>query len=64
MLVMKFGGTSLQDAEAIERVAALVRTRMRHRPVVVVSAFHGVTDQLLTLGHTAASGDGESALAQ
>ncbi len=64
MLVMKFGGTSVQDAEAIERVAGIVRSRMRRRPVVVVSAFHGVTDQLLTLGQTAACGDGESALAQ
>src|ERR1700730_16314321 len=64
MLVMKFGGTSVQDADAIERVGGIVRSRMRRRPVVVVSAFHGVTDQLLTLGQTAASGDGESALAQ
>ena len=47
MLVMKFGGTSVRDAEAIERVAGIVRSRMRRRPVVVVSAFHGVTDQLL-----------------
>jgi aspartate kinase len=64
MLVMKFGGTSVEDAPAIERVAGIVRSRMRRRPVVVVSAFHGVTDQLLTLGQTAACGDGESALAQ
>ena len=64
MLVMKFGGTSVQNAEAIERVAGIVRSRMRQRPVVVVSAFHGVTDQLLAIGRTAASAQTESAITQ
>jgi aspartate kinase len=61
---MKFGGSSVQSAEAMERVADLVRRRMRRRPVVVVSAFTGVTDRLLALGRVAASGQGEEALAQ
>ena len=37
MVIMKFGGTSVQDATAIERVAEIVRSRQDQRPVVVVS---------------------------
>ena len=37
-IVMKFGGTSVGDANAIERVAVIVRGRLPQRPVVVVSA--------------------------
>jgi aspartate kinase len=64
MVVMKFGGSSVQNAESMERVAELIRRRMRRRPVVVVSAFAGVTDRLLALGRVAASGQGEEALTQ
>src|SRR5271169_1012957 len=38
MIVMKFGGTSVQDAKAIDRVAHIVQGRLADRPVVVVSA--------------------------
>jgi aspartate kinase len=62
MIVMKFGGTSVQDATAIERVAELVHSRKQDNPVVVVSAFAKVTDQLVLMGQQAASGDAESAL--
>ena len=62
MIVMKFGGTSVQDATAIERVAELVRSRKQENPVVVVSAFAKVTDQLVLMGQQAASGDAESSL--
>jgi aspartate kinase len=54
--VLKFGGTSVGDAEAIGRVADIVRARLAARPVVVVSAMAGVTNQLLTLAHAAANG--------
>ena len=37
MIVMKFGGTSVEDARAIERVAAIVKDRLPQKPVVVVS---------------------------
>lgn len=56
MIVMKFGGTSVQDADAIERVACIVRTRLPDHPVVVVSALAGVTDLLLDLGRAAVGG--------
>src|SRR5437762_6575788 len=45
MIVMKFGGTSVQDAKAIERAAAIVKGRAAQKPVVVVSAMAKVTDQ-------------------
>src|SRR5688500_9748574 len=47
LTVMKFGGTSVADARAFERVAALVRRQRDARPVVVVSAMCRVTDALL-----------------
>ena len=46
-IVLKFGGTSLDDAAALERLAGIVRARRDSRPAVVVSAMRGVTDALL-----------------
>jgi aspartate kinase len=62
MIVMKFGGTSVEDAVAIERVAGIVRNRRKNAPVVVVSAFAKITDQLVLMGQQAASGDCNSSL--
>src|SRR5206468_9855146 len=62
MIVMKFGGTSVQDAEAIDRVAAIVRERLSERPVVVVSALAKMTDQLLAMASAAGAGNREKAL--
>ena len=62
MIVMKFGGTSVQDANAIERVAAIVKGRLAQKPVVVVSAMAKVTDQLLTMARAAGNGDRKTAL--
>ena len=62
MVIMKFGGTSVEDAPAIERVAEIVRTREKLRPVVVVSALAKVTDSLVLLGQSAATGDSDAAL--
>jgi len=63
MIVMKFGGTSVESAEAIERVSKIVGSRSKESPVVVVSAMAKVTDQLVAMGNTAASGDCGEALA-
>ena len=50
MIVMKFGGTSVAAAEAIRRVADIVRETAATSPaVVVVSALGGVTDELVHL---------------
>jgi aspartate kinase len=56
MIVVKFGGTSVADADAIRRAAEIVRGRLDRRPVVVVSALSGTTNALLTLGQQAADG--------
>jgi len=63
MIVMKFGGTSVESAEAIERVSKIVGSRIKQSPLVVVSAMAKVTDQLVAMGNTAATGDGSEALA-
>ena len=68
-VVMKFGGTSVADAEAIGRVTAIVRGQMVHRtssdraPVVVVSALSKVTDGLIRTSEFARAGDAEKAAA-
>ena len=56
MIVMKFGGSSLENAAAIERVAGIVATRRRERPLVVVSAMAKTTDRLVEIGESAAAG--------
>ena len=56
MIVMKFGGTSVKNAVAIERAAKIVRARLPEQPVVIVSALAGVTDQLVALGEAASLG--------
>jgi aspartate kinase len=62
MIVMKFGGTSVESATAIRRVAEIVRSRRKQDPIVVVSAMAKVTDQLVAMGQKAAAGDAEGAL--
>lgn len=62
MIVMKFGGTSVQGSEAIARAAEIVKGRLGQKPVVVVSAMAKVTDELLTMARAAGAGDGKTAL--
>ncbi len=57
MIVLKFGGTSVGSAEAIRRSAEIVAERALRRPVVVLSAMRGVTDQLLESAGLAMAGD-------
>src|SRR3954463_11712418 len=61
-LVMKFGGSSVVDAAAIERVISIVSAAhdRGRAPVVVVSAFGGTTDRLLELAGAASRGHGEA----
>ena len=49
MIVMKFGGSSIQDESAIARAAEIVRERAGEQPIVVVSAFAGITDALVEI---------------
>src|SRR5579862_5751546 len=62
MIVMKFGGTSVEDAKAIDRVASIVQGRQSQQPVVVVSAMAKVTDTLLTMARAAGAGERKTAL--
>jgi aspartate kinase len=59
---MKFGGTSVEDAKAIARVAGIVKSRLPEQPFVVVSAMARVTDQLLAMAAAAGRGEREQAL--
>src|SRR5258708_38735094 len=59
---MKFGGTSVEDSSAIDRVAKIVAERQGRSPVVVVSAMSKATDQLLAAGNAAGAGDSNAAL--
>ena len=54
---MKFGGSSVAGAEKIARVAGVVRGRLARKPVLVVSAFRGTTDDLLGLAREALTGN-------
>jgi aspartate kinase len=65
LVVMKFGGTSVEDPAAIARTAAIVagRVAMGKSPVVVVSAMAKVTDQLLRAATASTLGDRTGALA-
>ncbi|MGA2217249.1 MAG: lysine-sensitive aspartokinase 3 [Terracidiphilus sp.] len=65
LVVMKFGGTSVEDPVAIGRTAAIVAGRVEQgrQPVVVVSAMSKVTDQLLRAAAAASTGDRTGALA-
>ncbi|MFL5584765.1 MAG: lysine-sensitive aspartokinase 3 [Gemmatimonadaceae bacterium] len=56
MIVVKFGGTSVGDAAAIERAADIVKGRLDRQPVVVVSALGGATNSLLAIGEQSAKG--------
>jgi len=56
VIVLKFGGTSVGDAEAIARTGRIVSTRADQGAVVVVSALAGVTNTLIALAEQAAKG--------
>ncbi|MBS1876850.1 MAG: lysine-sensitive aspartokinase 3 [Acidobacteria bacterium] len=64
MIVMKFGGTSVESAAAIERVAGIVRARLARRPVVVVSAMGKTTNRLLSIANRAVQGKRDEALGE
>jgi aspartate kinase len=64
IVVMKFGGTSVEDATAILRTASIVSGRLRKNlnPIVVVSAMSRVTDTLLAAAAAAGRNAREEAL--
>jgi aspartate kinase len=60
---MKFGGTSVGDVAAFQRVIEIVSSQVDKQPVVVVSAMTKVTDALLSAFEIARRGDAEAAFA-
>jgi len=62
MIVCKFGGTSVQDAEAMTRVAEIISARRKQQPIVVASAMGKTTNQLLEAAKTASAGKRQEAL--
>ncbi len=58
MQVLKFGGTSVANAENIDKVTAIIKRKIKEdKIIVVVSALGGITDTLLQCGMLAAAGD-------
>ncbi len=60
MIVMKFGGTSVGNADAISQVASVVRHSLARKPVVVVSAMTKITDALIRLAAKSSEGTGSA----
>ena len=58
MQVLKFGGSSVANAENIDKVINLVRSaQTKDRTILVVSALGGITDMLIQAAASAAAGD-------
>ena len=56
MIVMKFGGSSVANAERIKHVASIIKSYADKRPVVVLSAMGDTTDYLLDAAEAALKG--------
>ena len=56
MIVMKFGGSSVANAERIKHVASIIKAYQEKRPVVVLSAMGDTTDHLLEAADKAVEG--------
>jgi aspartate kinase len=57
MIVMKFGGTSVESSDAIARLVQTVNSQLERRPVVVVSALGNTTNRLLEFAEHARRGE-------
>ncbi len=64
MIVMKFGGTSIEDISSVERVVEIIHSRLEHHPVVVNSAMGKTTRKLLDIARRSAEGMDEQALSR
>lgn len=57
MKVLKFGGSSIATPERVEHVVSILKSYSGENLTVVLSAFGGVTDQLIQMAHLAVKGD-------
>jgi len=62
MIIMKFGGTSIEDIPSVERVVKIIGSRLEQHPVVVNSAMGKTTRKLLNIARLSADGMDEDAL--
>jgi len=60
VIVLKFGGTSVGDGSRIATVAELVSKQKRRKPILVVSALAGVTEELIRLAERARQGESDA----
>ena len=56
MIVMKFGGSSVESGEALLRLTGIVKSQIEAMPVVVVSAMGNTTNRLIELSTEAQRG--------
>jgi len=61
MIVMKFGGTSNEDAAAMSNVVRIVKAHIREHPIVVISAIARATNELEQTARLAEQGSEEEA---
>jgi len=57
MIVLKFGGTSVSNSSAMEKVISILEKRKKEPQLVVLSACSGITDTLIQISDAAAKGD-------
>jgi bifunctional aspartokinase / homoserine dehydrogenase 1 len=57
MQVLKFGGTSVANAENIKKVKEILQLKKGEKTIVIISALGGITDELLNCGSLAAKGE-------
>ncbi len=62
MIVMKFGGTSVENAKAMQTVIEIVKCEQSRTPVVVLSAIAGATNTLLKSARVAQEGNLDEAI--
>jgi len=63
MIVLKFGGTSVQNAEMMDKSLAIAEAQLQRAPVLVASAMSKVTDQLQDIAKLVGSGKEAEAMA-
>jgi len=59
---MKFGGTSVGNADRIKNAADIVKSHIDKKPIVVVSAVGRITDKLIELANESSKGKGDKIL--
>lgn len=62
MIVMKFGGTSVEDAKAMQNVIDIIKNEKSRKPIVVLSAIAGATNTLIKAAKIAQEGKLDEAI--